>query len=104
MVAGTSYLDYLSDVLANSSVDRRASPLLSNNPFRNRVPSEPQSPAPPIQGGRPISTNPFLDATEIGTAQTTVVPGTTVPSGRMSPEKKAFSQNTTELFVRLADI
>jgi hypothetical protein len=97
------YLLYLAHVLANSRGDRRTSPLLSNNPFRNRVSSEPKSPAPPVQGGRPISTNPFLDSTEIGTTQTTAAPSTTVPNGRVSPEKKTFSENTIELFVRLAD-
>jgi hypothetical protein len=103
ITSGTSYFHYLSNVFPNSSVDRRTSPLLSNNPFRNHVPSEPQSPALPIQGGRPTSTNPFLDDTEIRTAQTTVVPVTTGADGRVSPEKKPFSDNTTELFVRLAD-
>jgi hypothetical protein len=105
MASGTSYLQHLFNVLADSLVDRRASPLLSNNPFKNRIPSEPQSPALPLQGGRPISTNPFLDSEEIGTAQTTVVlPGTSVANGRISPEKKIFSDNTTKLFVRLAEI
>jgi hypothetical protein len=104
IVSGTSYVYYLSTVLANPLVDRHASPLLSNNPFRNRIPSEPQSPGLPIQGGRPVSTNPFLDSIEIGMTQTKAAPAATVLNGRMSPDKKTFDDNTTELFVRLAHI
>ena len=107
IASGTSYVYYLSTVLANPLVDRRASPLLSNNPFRNRVSSEPQSPGLPIQGGRPVSTNPFLDSKEIGTTQTEAAPAApaaTALNGRMSPDKKTFDDNTTELFVRLAHI
>lgn len=100
IASGTSYVYYLLTIFANPLVDRRNSPLLSNNPFRNRIPSEPQSPGLPIQGGRPVSTNPFLDSTEIRTAQTTVAPVATAPNGRMSPDKKTFTENTTELFVR----
>lgn len=104
MASGTSFLCPHFDVCADCLADRHASPLLSNNPFRNRVSSESQSPGQPVQSGRPISTNPFLDATEVGTAQTTAVPSAPLVNGRMSPEKKTLSDNTTELFVRLADI
>src|SRR4051812_32813332 len=104
IASGTSYVSYLSTVLANPLVERRTSPLLSNNPFRNCIPSEPQSPGLPIQGGTPVSTNPFLDSTEIGTAQTTAAPAATAPNGRMSPDKKTFNEDTPELFVSLAHI
>ena len=104
IASGTSYVYYLLTILANPWVDRRASPLLSNNPFRNRLPSEPQSPGLPIQGGRPISTNPFLDSIEIGTTQTKAAPAATALNGRLSPDKKIFDDNTTELFVRLAHV
>lgn len=103
MASGTSFYPHF-DVLTDCLADQRTSPLLSNNPFRNRVSLEPQSSGQPVQGGRPIATNPFLDATEVGTAQTTTVPSATVVNGRMSPEKKTLSDNTTELFVRLTDI
>ena len=43
------------------AVDQGPSPLMSNNPFRNKLGSQ-ISPQP---SPRPLSTNPFLDATEI---------------------------------------
>lgn len=43
------------------TADRGASPLMSNNPFRNKIHSH-ISPEP---SPRPISTNPFLDITEV---------------------------------------
>lgn len=44
-----------------STADRGASPLMSNNPFRNRIGGQ----VSPATSPRPVSTNPFLDTTEI---------------------------------------
>lgn len=101
MASGASYFGDCFGAVTDSAIDRGTSPLLSNNPFRNRIPSVSQNSAIQIQGARPISTNPFLDTTEIGTAQTTTVPDTAAANGRMSPEKKTAADTTTELFVGL---
>ena len=87
--------------LTSSVADRRPSPLLSNNPFRNRISSASPSPPPAGQSQNRVSTNPFLDTNELATSpnrSTAPVNGLT-ESTTTSPEKKTVTENTRELFV-----
>ena len=83
-----------------TATDRRASPLLSNNPFRSRIASGPTSPASETQSSaRPVSNNPFLDATELAASPPTTELVMNGQNGRMSPPKATMSEHTKELFV-----
>lgn len=70
-------------VLKIASVDRGVSPLMSNNPFRNRIASTTST------GMRPVSTNPFLDTNE-------VTNGLSIPSAKPAPEN---INSTAEMLV-----
>ena len=86
-------------LFANSvaTTDRRPSPLLSNNPFRNRTGSGPTSPAFPTPANGTSATNPFLDPRESTMAPAQTV--NTVPGGgKTSPAKTNATESTTELF------
>lgn len=81
--------------------ERQPSPQLninlsSNNPFRNRAVSP--SATSPNSTGRPVSTNPFLDETDLTSFQS-------APSASMSSTSKpSLMGNTAELFVCLSFI
>ena len=82
--------------MSSAIPERRPSPLLSNNPFRNRAasPNNLQNPSSPSFKAT-ASKNPFLDMTEQG-------PTTSSVNDRSSPSKPLFSGSAVELFVSVS--
>ncbi|KAK5937077.1 hypothetical protein PMZ80_010617 [Knufia obscura] len=68
--------------------DRGASPLMSNNPFRNKIHSH-ISPEP---SPRPISTNPFLDITEVNQGAVETNHDAVTMNSSVNKATDAFSQ------------
>lgn len=73
------------------STDRGASSLASNNPFRNRMTETATSPGlAPI---KPVSTNPFLDSSELAAN------GRLPPTGTNGVKQTSEPDQTLDIFV-----
>lgn len=82
----------MGDLTNNLLTERGPSPLASNNPFRSRVADNATSPAlAPI---RSVSTNPFLDVTEIKSRE-----GTTRTTAVADSAQQPSVDKTTDIFV-----
>lgn len=95
------------------NIDPRPSPTLSlnlssNNPFRNRAASPhlssgPPTPAEPLPSPRPVSRNPFLDASypnHNSSTQQASQPDKMSSAGTSATQNPALTANATDLFVR----
>lgn len=72
-------------------IERGPSPLASNNPFRNRAADRAISPG---VAPRTTATNPFLDVSELGSAE-----GTTKTGATAGNAKTPSAEQTSDIFV-----